>query len=104
MDINVEKFDKEKYDDIKDAIEKEWILDHDFQSSDDKHTSAMFAGESSLCGGEGEDEFAKRVAKSIMKANGGPCEVSVQATFLEDLPHESYYFDEDNYKELMKDE
>lgn len=52
----------------------------------------------SLCGGEEEHEFANRLVRAVWKANGGYCYVEVHATFLENLPYESYTFDEDDFK------
>ena len=54
-----------------------------------------------LCGGETERQFAERLAKAIWTANGGPCEVEVRATYLEDPPHEEYSFDESDYERIM---
>lgn len=99
MDIIVDKHNEEKYDDIKEAIEEEWVVDDCLLTE----LEASFSGESSLCGGESEEEFAKRISTAIMKANEGPCKVTVHAAYLEDLPHETYNFDETDYAKLMKE-
>ena len=52
----------------------------------------------SLCGGEEEHEFANRLVRAVWKANGGYCYVEVHATFVENLPYESYTYDEDDFK------
>jgi hypothetical protein len=54
-----------------------------------------------LGGGETEEEFADRFAKAVMKANGAPCEVDVCATYMEELPHERFCFDKEDYKRLV---
>lgn len=54
-----------------------------------------------LCSGETEPEFVERLAKVVWEANGGPCAVSVNATYLEDLPAESYSLDESDYDRLI---
>jgi len=51
----------------------------------------------SLCGGEEEHEFANRLVRAVWKANGGYCYVEVQATCLEELPHETFTYDEDDF-------
>lgn len=55
-------------------------------------------GRSSLCGGESESEFADRLSAAVWRANGGICEVTVAATYLEELPHERHLRDEEDYK------
>ena len=51
-----------------------------------------------LCLGEQEHELANRLVRGIWKANGGYCYVVVHATYLENLPYETYTFDEDEFK------
>jgi hypothetical protein len=90
-----------RVDAIKEAAESCWDfedwhplhpVDHpgDFQAS----------GYGDLCSGKTEQEFAEDLAKQIWAASGGFCEVEVVATYLEDLPHETYSFDEDDFEEL----
>ncbi len=43
-----------------------------------------------------------RLAMAVFKANGGPCEIEVNATYLEELPYESYRFDRDEYRKMFK--
>ena len=38
---------------------------------------------------------------SIQSANGGPCEVEVRATFLEDLSYEQFVLDEAHYERIL---
>ncbi|MCK6440327.1 MAG: hypothetical protein L6Q71_09025 [Planctomycetes bacterium] len=54
-----------------------------------------------LCSGEDESEFADRLAVAIWKANGGPCQVDVDATYLDELPSTGYVRDQSDYKRLM---
>ena len=54
-----------------------------------------------LCGGETDQQFAERLTRAIWIANGGSCEIEVNATYLEDLPHEDFSFDESDYEQIM---
>jgi hypothetical protein len=41
------------------------------------------------------------LARVVWKANGGPCEVEVRSTYLEDLPHEDFVLDKADYERIM---
>lgn len=58
-----------------------------------------------LCGGEGENEWAKRMYKGIREINDAKCKVEVEAVYLEDPPCETYSFgdDEDDKPETCPD-
>ena len=58
--------------------------------------------EASLCGGESEEQFTERLSLAVWKANGEFCEVTINATYLENLPYEIHSLDEDDYERLMK--
>jgi len=59
-------------------------------------------GQTSLCGGESEEEYAAKVAKAVWKANDGRfCQVCVKATYLEELPFDEYTFDRQDFKKMM---
>ena len=81
---------------IKKAAEQNWPFDW----FTDSPTLLEGMGESSLCGGEGEHEFAERLARAIWQAQGGYCEVIVTATYLENPPHEDFAFDEEDWLRL----
>ena len=81
---------------VQQAAEGEW-------SFDTWHESAgvlTSGGDGQLGGGESDDEFAQRLAKAIWTANGGFCEVEVHSTYLDDLPYESFCFDQSDYDRL----
>ncbi len=59
-------------------------------------------GESSLCGGESEREFATRLAHAIWAATDRYYAVVVTATYLENPPWEAYSLDEDDWDEFRK--
>ncbi len=87
---------------VKEAAEFEWPFS-EWYSLDDPDDPRNFTsdGQGNLCGGESEEEFAERLVKEIWEANGGYCEVEILATFLENLPYETYTFDEDRYEDLV---
>ena len=86
---------------IFDACRKEWNFDSDNGCVGPQKELAL-SGESSLCGGESEDEFAQRLAAAIWIANGGFCQISVRATCLEYIPSEFYEPTRDDYRERVK--
>lgn len=57
-------------------------------------------GRQALCR-ETDQEFAERLARAVWTANGGPCEVEVRSTYLEDLPHEDFVLDKADYERIM---
>ena len=77
------------------ACKKEW----DFEPHKTIKGEIYLSGESCLCGGETEDEFAQRLSGAIWNANRGFCRISLQATYLEDPPSELHEPDENDYEE-----
>src|SRR3989337_1434316 len=82
------------------VLQDEWPTEEETPKFFDS-TLFQYGGEGRLCGGEGEDEFAERVALAVWKKLGRYTEVRVTATYLEDLPYESYCMDEADYQRLM---
>ena len=62
------------------------------------HASAQ----GNLCGGESEEEFTERLSLAVWRANGGYCSVTVDATYLENLPYETHTLDEADYARLIQ--
>ena len=88
----------ERIEAVKRAAENEWSFD-----SWHEHDGTLTAsGEDNLCSGETEDEFAERLAKEVWAVSGGYCDVEVMATYLENLPCETYAFDEEEYGRLAE--
>ena len=81
---------------VQQAAEGEWPFDTWHESAG----VLTSCGDGQLGGGECDDEFAQRLAKAIWAANGGFCQVEVSSTYLDDLPYESFCFDESNYDRL----
>jgi hypothetical protein len=96
MAVSISEFKKKRKDAIEEACNAEWSFDDWMLSSGGE---LVGVGESNLCGGETEDEFAERLRDAIWKANGEGCTISVNATYLEDLPCSYYTFDASEYKE-----
>jgi hypothetical protein len=93
MTVEIEKYDPERQQEIQDAAHEEWNFSDCWNAYNGQLSAS---GYSSLGGGETEEEFANRLAAAVWRANGGPCEVRVTATCMEDLPYESYSFSKDS--------
>jgi hypothetical protein len=59
------------------------------------------SGDITLCGGESEEDFVERVTKEIWRLEGKFIPVSIEMTYMDDLPYERYEMNEDEYEELM---
>ena len=97
MYASVSRANPDRFDTIKAAASEEW----DFEDWNEFEGTLTASADGKLCAGETDQEFAERLARAVWKANGGPCEVEVQATYLEDLPHEDYVLDEADYERIM---
>ena len=95
MMITVNGFDFNRLDDIDEAIKAEWAIGQRWPEHPTvKDGEVDWQGDSQLCGGESEKEFAERVTKAVWKANGKMCNVTVDATYMEELPHDTYFYGE----------
>lgn len=112
MRIEVRGYNADRADAIRKAAEQEWDWgtewrEHVVRDAENPENVAVRVadsyGESNLTGGESEDEFAWRVQLAIWKANGAFCEVNVTATYLEDLPCETYLGGENEYEKALKE-
>jgi len=105
MTLEVSEHDPAKVPQIQAAAESEWPFeDWWFSGDEDQGATMKVSAQHQLCGGESEDEFAERLSVAIWRANGGYCEVAVNATYLEELPYESYSLDEADYARLIQGE
>lgn len=97
--IEIKNYKQENKEDIKEALREEWGFDDWVEASRHQvgQDTITSSAENYLCGGELEDEFSKRMAESVWEVNQGPCEVSLSLAFLEDLPYETYSFNEEDY-------
>lgn len=95
MAIHISGFRKERIKNIQTQIQKEWNV-KELQSG---KSTVSFFGEINLSGGESEDEFARKVATLIWNINGAYCKVEVNATYLENLPSETYSFTTKDYRQ-----
>ena len=90
---------------IKQAAEYEWPFEDWEPLRDPNDTTNFYAeGRDNLCAALGEKEFAVRLARAVWEANGAYCDVEVRATYLGELPCETYRFDEDEYEDLVGQE
>ena len=99
MTVEISGYDPAKVSEIQAAAKEQWPFD-DWWSSDDGDMQS--SAQHSLSGGESEEEFTERLGVAIWQANGKFCDVSVDATFLENLPYEVHTLDEDDYERLIQ--
>jgi hypothetical protein len=104
MSVEVSGHDRAKVAEIQAAAEQEWEFDDWWFAGDDDAATMHASGQNSLCGGETEEEFTERLSLAIWRANGGYCHVSVDATYLENLPYETHELDEADYARLIQDD
>jgi hypothetical protein len=97
MSVAITDARPDRFDEIRAAASAEWAFD-DWQEFDGVLTASA---DDRLCSGETEPEFAERLARAVWAANGGACGVDVTATYLEELPSESYSLDESDYDRLI---
>ena len=98
MSVEVSEHDPAKMAQIQEAAEGEWPFDDWFDSGENLTAS----GQANLSGGETEEEFTERLSLAIWRANGGYCRVSVDATYLENLPYETHELEESDYARLIE--
>ncbi len=97
MQVAIGGLDPSREEAVKKSADSQWPFEGWFQDAD----RLIASGTDSLCGGVGEEEFAKRLTRAIWLANGKSCPVEVRATYLDDLSHETYSLDEDQYDEFL---
>ena len=100
MGVEISGHDPEKEDQIKKAAENEWPFDRLVVFG--RRRFASIRTRTGLCGGESEEQFTERLSVAIWRANGGFCEVVVNATYLEELPYETHTLDQDDYDRLIQ--
>jgi hypothetical protein len=108
MSVEIKGYAPDKALAIQAAAEQEWSWEwswdvkddwSDYVHKDEPNVMTNY-GESNLCGGESEEEFAHRLRIAIWRANAMYCEIGVTATYLEDLPTEFHGSSEDEYDKL----
>ena len=102
MSVEVSGYDPAKAKEIQEAAEAEWPLEDWWSAADQPGETMHASAQGSLCGGE--ESFVERLSLAIWRANGSYCNVSVDATYLENLPYETHTLDEDDYARLIQGE
>ena len=99
MNIAVDDVSKKEHTTCLGVCIEEWGCDGervDMWREDFQYFS--FTGNGSLSGGESEEEFTDRITHAMWKALGRFISVRIEATYLEDLPCESYELDKSDYE------
>jgi hypothetical protein len=102
MCVEIRDYDPTKKEAIQEAAREEWDTFEDWCVQDGTGKYMQASGRSVLYGVESDDEFSSRLACAIWRANGAYCEVTVNATYLEDLPCETYIHDEEAYQMFLQ--
>lgn len=98
--VSIENFRSERTEEIVKAIKDFWCFTEvDTYAQGTEFNTITSEAEGNMRGPE--KDFARDLAIEIWKANQDKCEVSVFLLCLEDLPYESFCFDEDDYIEIM---
>jgi hypothetical protein len=97
MSVEISGHRPEAADAVRQAAEEEWP----FEDWDDRHEKLTASGRDSLYGSQSEEAFAERLSLAVWLANGAYCQVTVQATYLEDLPCGTYSLSEADYARLV---
>lgn len=95
MNVEIRNFDRSKSKAIQEAAETEWEWEGWYETN----TYLQSSSEGDLC--VSDSEFSNRLTETIWKANGAFCLVTVNATYLEDLPYETYERDEEDYQRFL---
>ena len=103
ISVDIEEYDEKKVKLIKEAAENEWQFS-EWTTFEREGVTALRAcyTEDNLCGGTSEEEFADILAQAVWRANGACCKVSVNATYLEELPCQTHVRNEEDYQRLNK--
>jgi hypothetical protein len=102
MSVEISEYDPAKAKEIQAAAKAEWPLE-DWWSANDEPGEAMHASaQGNLSGGESEEAFTERLSLAVWRANGGYCGVTVDATYLENLPYETHSLDRSDYDRLIR--
>ena len=102
MSVEVSGHDSAKVAEVQAAAEQEWPFADWWFAGDDNAATMHASGQDNLYGGETEEDFAERLSLAIWRANTGYCRVSVDATYLENLPYETHGLDEADYARLIE--
>ena len=94
MCVEIWRHDADKTTAIKDAAKGEW----DFDDWNECEGALSARADGDLCAETTEEQFAERLTKAIWRVNGKFCNVLISATYLEDLPIETYSLDEDEFE------
>ena len=102
MNVEISGHDPERAEAIKRAAKDLWSFLEGWADILEGVLTAY--AEDFLTGGETEEQFAHRLIQAVWRANGSYCDVTVKATYLENLPCEDYLLDKDAYEQWLKGE
>jgi hypothetical protein len=98
MYVEISEMDPSKCNEVCQALCSEWDFSENYYINPEKNY-ILASGTGCLSDGLEESEFAEQLKDAVFAANGAGCEILVKATYLDDLPYETYHFCKDDYKE-----
>ena len=104
MGISMRAVPKDVVDTLIDAVRDLWSWE-DWDTNEDPPGLSQLStyGQGNLSGGRSEEDFANDVRDAIWTAAGKHIKVVVTATYMENLPHEHYdYEEEEDYDKWLK--
>jgi len=93
--VEISGFEAKAVQKIKDAANELW--DFEWDDIGPKLSPVLCGqGQCNLGGGKTDYTFSKELTREIFKANGKPCKILINTTDLDDLPTDSYEFNENS--------
>jgi hypothetical protein len=104
IDIEIKRFNKDRYQAIADALTEEWDFEgfgtHTATDNDASGLTAMGGSGCDQMQSDGEDVMLATLTKAAWKANGAFCEVKVDFTDLDSAPCETRHGAREEYNRL----
>ena len=83
------------------ALELVWDFEFTTYPRDSFPVTLYGGGQSSLRGGESEEEFAERCYRAVLCTLKHPAEIIVNCTYMENLPYEEYHCTEEDIARIL---
>ena len=102
MNVEISGYAPEKAEEIQAAAEAEWPFQEWWCGREEPGETMRASAQDNLCAGESEEEFTEHLSLAVWRANGGYCSVTVDATYLDNLPYETHTLERSDYDRLIQ--